>query len=70
MLWEIEDTKVIDNVADLTNIYIGAAMLGVFVIILSVFIMMHYRSERQVNEQAMQDREKGVATWGVRMPKQ
>ena len=70
MLWEIEDTKVIDNVADLTNIYIGAAMLGVFVIILSVFIMMHYRSERQLNEQAMQDREKGVATWGVRMPKQ
>ena len=64
VLWEIEDTKIINEEADLTRVFIIAGCAGVAILIVTIVVCVYLRNERQTNKVAMQERNTGVAMWG------
>ena len=58
---------VIGKEANLTWLYITAIVVGLIIVLVSSYVLLHYRSERKTNKEAIEDREKGVSTWGVKM---
>ena len=58
---------VLDEEADLTWIYITAIVVGVVILAVSIVVLTSYRQEKQTNTNAMRDRNKEPAQWGIRM---
>ena len=58
---------VLDEEADLTAIYITAIVVGVIILAISIVVLTSYRQEKQTNTNAMKDRNREPAQWGIRM---
>ena len=53
--------------ADLTWLYIIAIIAGFLIVVISTFVMLHFRSARKTNKEAILSRNRGVATWGTKI---
>ena len=51
---------VIDQKADPTWLYVTAIIVGLVIVAISIFVLLHYRTERNTNKQATEQRERGV----------
>ena len=59
---------VINQEADLTQVFIIAGCVGVAILIVTIVVCFYLKNERHANKVAMQERNTGVAMWGTRNP--
>lgn len=60
-LYQIEDTKVINEEADLTTIYIFAVCGGIALVVIILLVVKILNREKRIKVAALKDREDGVA---------